>query len=63
MMEMEQRTISDDKLYRTFVLIVGFVAGLSSIWVTYQLERIASYSNFGITINMISGKEEKKKKI
>eukprot|EP01080_Neovahlkampfia_damariscottae_P006019 gene6019-10021_t len=53
--EMEQRTISDDRLYRIFVLLVGFVAGLSSIWVTYQLERVASFSNFGLSINMISG--------
>jgi hypothetical protein len=53
---MEKKTVSDDKIYRVFILLVGFVAGLSSIWVTYQLERLASFSNFGLTSNMISGK-------
>jgi hypothetical protein len=53
--DMEKKTVSDDKIYRVFILLVGFVAGLSSIWVTYQLERLTTFSNFGLTLNMISG--------
>src|SRR5688572_20010251 len=53
--KLAEKTEFENSMYRKFLLVVGVAFGLISIWVTWAIERLANYSNFGIMMNMISG--------